>query len=87
MNSSSVREGLSAIISQEAVRSFVSLTFNPEPREVQGLEDVLGIDVPRCRIGHGSMPSNLWRRHLFEAALAEAEEGGSRARQDISASE
>jgi len=42
---------LSATISREAVRSFVS---NPEPREVQRPDDVLGIDALRCRMERGS---------------------------------
>jgi hypothetical protein len=83
---------LSTTISREADRWFVSLTCeverpNPEPREVQGPEDVVGIDVGLCRAvgwnadrGPEASGEGLAAFEApFEAALAEAEEDGSRA--------
>jgi len=80
---------LSTTISREADRWFVSLTCeverpDPEPREVQGPEDVVGIDVGLCRaVGWNADQASgeglAAFEAPFEAALAEAEEDGSSA--------
>jgi len=58
-----------------------------DPWEVQGPEDVVGIDVELCcTLGWNADQASGFDMP-FKAALAEAEECGSSARQDRSASE